>query len=54
MGDGGGGRAVELSGAQRPCGGGAKERHWGCGLLSAALPGQEDNGIRLKKGSDNS
>ena len=52
-GDGGVGRAAELSGAQRLGGGRAEERHWGCGLSGAALLGQEGNGIRLKKGSDN-
>ena len=53
-GDGGVGRAAELSGAQRPRGGGSEERHWGCGSSSgAAMPGQEGNGVGLKKGSDN-
>ena len=52
-GDGGVGHAMELSGARLPRCGGVEERHWGCGLLGVALPGQEGNSIRLKQGSDN-
>ena len=49
MGNCGVGRATELSRARRLRGVGAEGRHWGCGSLGAALPGQDSNDVRLKK-----
>ena len=48
-GDGSVGHAVELSGAQRPRGGGAKEQHWGCGASGADFWGRSATVSGLKK-----